>query len=142
MLFVIETQLQLDDIDRAGLLSNMVYVASGVVDSSHLGFFILYEEGPTSIWHLPDTKFNRALSGVAFVKVLPYIQQQSVVDLTHVKYFKEEGARFATRSVQLFGGVDPDSFNVYTLDQKYHVFIGTSTVDIDIETLIKNLEEV
>lgn len=144
MLFVIKHCVPVEDLDIQLTLSDMVYFASGVENSSHLPFYCVDHVDNTMIWELEDTPFSTKLKGVGLALLVPPREDPSkepAISVSTVRTFKQYGAEFAEDFVQLFGsGFDVADMEVYTIEDKYTVILAMSPTVLTKDFVINNLK--
>jgi hypothetical protein len=141
MLFVIKHEMPITEEDVSLRLSDMVYSASGVEDSSHLQFHERLSSDGIKLWELEDSVFNTKLKGVGLAMLVPD-EEEAVISVGTVRTFKKYGTEFATLFVEIFGTVfDMEDLELYTIKGKYIVFAATSPVVLDLNYVITNIKE-
>ncbi len=140
MLFAIKHFVPIGDEDIQLTLSDMVYSASGVDNSSHLPFYHVANYDGIVLWELEDSDFNKKLRGVGLAFLVPTHHDENVISIGTIQTFKQYGTAFAETFVKLFGmGFDVEDMEIYTVDT-YTVFLAMSPTVLHKDYVINNLK--
>lgn len=134
---------ELPEDKAAQYLSDLVYHASGIENSSKLAFDCKLSKAGLEIWELPDNDFIPKLRGLAVIDVHPAkASPVAATDLSTIRYFKDAGADFANLWISLTGGSVSELRNLDVVQYcgEYIFFLSDPSVALELQELIHNLD--